>query len=664
MVLTDYGTLCPLPDDTHYLALTFDWSRTISYNLGMRIVTQFLVLLSLLWVEGVWAVDCPQEDYELTTQAEVDAFGAESCDTVIGYLHIDGSAEEITNLNALVHLSSVGDTFWINSTGVANLDGLSSLTSVGRFYIVFNGSLTNVDGLSRLTSVGELSIGDNDALTHLDGLSSLLTVRDILQIGNNDALVNIDSLKNLTGIGGTLWITGNTVLSNLDGLSNITTVGRDLIIDISDTLTDLDGLASLTAVGGRLRIAYHSALKSTEGLANLVSVGGKLSIEDTPLINLSGLHNLATVGGRLEIAYNDAITDIDGLVNLQSVGALTVYYNRALSNCDGLAPILNWPSGPEVDDVGYIFQITANDSGCNSVREVLDSLSGPTQPVITESTTLSNSLSLGFTPSTTTDTLFPITGYSVSCTGAEVDVSGSPATDLLDNTPVQETLTVSGYDPTSVLSSIEVDINITHSDPADLYITLTTPSGTELILWNQGSSGGEGLVGTFPTTLTPENSLEIISSEPMDGEWVLRVEDVDIGPVVREGVLNSWGLRITEEVTASGIGSPIAVTGITQGREYQCRVAPVTKLGKVPESEPLIVNPSAATVFNQLLDTVLSTTRGSGKNSSVDKNGARPAQGREGENDDANAIPTLPTFALFMLSGLISLFGIRRFTQQ
>ena len=295
---------------------------------------------------------------------------------------------------------------------------------------------------------------------------------------------------------------------------------------------------------------------------------------------------------------------------------------------------------------------------------MLASVSGPTQPVITESTTSSNSLSLGFTPSTTTDDLFPITGYSASCNGREISVSGSPTTDLLDNTPITETLTVSGYDPTSVPSPIEVDIDITHSDPADLYITLTTPAGTELILWNQGSSGGEDLVGTFPTSLASVTSLEAVSPEPMDGEWVLRVEDVDIGPVVREGVLNSWGLRITEEVTASGTSSPIEVTGITRGREYQCRVAPVTKLGKIPESEPFIANPSATTVFLQLLDTVLSTTQTSDGGSAMDRSGSMPPQARVGENDEANAIPTLPTFVLFILSGLIDLFGIRQFARS
>ena len=75
--------------------------------------------------------------------------------------------------------------------------------------------------------------------------------------------------------------------------------------------------------------------------------------------------------------------------------------------------------------------------------------------------------------------LFPITGYEAACIGSSADLSEAPSAALLDNTPVTRTLTVSGYDPVSVLSDIEVDIDITHSDPADLYITLTTPQGTD-----------------------------------------------------------------------------------------------------------------------------------------------------------------------------------------
>ena len=333
-------------------------------------------------------------------------------------------------------------------------------------------------------------------------------------------------------------------------------------------LTNLDGLANLTSVGGGLRISYNPALTNLDGLANITSVGGELSIEsNAALTNLDSLASLLTVGGELYISYNDT-----------------------LPSCGGVAPLLGWPNGPPDDTVSGGIAVGNNGTGCDSVEEILASVSGPSQPVINQATASSNSISLGFTPSTTTDTLFPITGYSASCTGSDVDVSDSLATDLLDFTPIQEALTVTGYDPTSVLSSIDVDIDITHSDPTDLYITLTTPEGTELVLWNQGSSGGEDIVGTFPTTLTPVDSLSSVNRQTMDGDWVLSIEDIDVGPLVREGVLNSWGLRITEELARSGSGSPIEVFGATRGRDYSCTVAPVTGLGTRPVSDAVTVN--------------------------------------------------------------------------
>jgi hypothetical protein len=101
---------------------------------------------------------------------------------------------------------------------------------------------------------------------------------------------------------------------------------------------------------------------------------------------------------------------------------------------------------------------------------------------------------------------------------------------------------------------------------------------------------GEDIAGTFPTTLTPIDTISSVGRQAMDGNWVLRVEDVDVGPLVREGVLNAWGLRISEKLTTAGSGSPITVNGVTRGRDYSCTAAPVTGLGTVPVSDAVTVN--------------------------------------------------------------------------
>ena len=106
------------------------------------------------------------------------------------------------------------------------------------------------------------------------------------------------------------------------------------------------------------------------------------------------------------------------------------------------------------------------------------------------------------------------------------------------------------------------------------------------------------IVGTFPTTLTPIDTISSVGRQAMDGNWVLRVEDVDVGPLAREGVLNAWGLRVKETLTASGAVSPITVSNVASDRMYSCVVAPVTLLGKTPASDPqlapaFLVTPSS-----------------------------------------------------------------------
>ena len=180
----------------------------------------------------------------------------------------------------------------------------------------------------------------------------------------------------------------------------------------------------------------------------------------------------------------------------------------------------------------------------------------------------------------------------------------TPSVSLMDNIPVTQMLAVSGYDPVSVPSNIEVAIDITHSDPTDLYIALTTPLGTELELWNQGSSGGANLIGTFPSTLSPIDHLSSVSDESRDGVWSLLIEDRDIGPIVREGVLNSWGLTITPDANrVESSTGPIFVGDLTKGREYSCSVAPVTNLGTLPQSNVVVVD----VTFEPATPTITST---------------------------------------------------------
>jgi len=360
-----------------------------------------------------WAVDCSQNSYIFTTQAQVDAV-LQDCDSVVGGLTVENSTD-ITNLDGLAKLNSVGDELYIgNNAALTNIDGLAKLNSVGGYLQIYNNDvLTNLDGLAVLASVGDflyignnadlanieglaklnsvggsLAIYSNDSLTNLYGPANLTSVGDSLEIENNQSLTNLDGLA-LTSVGGSLEIENNQSLTNIEGLAKLNSVGGSLYIDNNTALTNIDGLAKLNSVGGSLAIYGNDALTNLDGLAKLNSVGRDLYIGgNADLANIDGLAKLASVGGDLEIENNQSLTNLDGLANLTSVGELfanigtlrgylQIYNNDVLTNCQGIAPVLGWPSGPPDDSVGGEITIESNATGCNSVEEILASYSPP-----------------------------------------------------------------------------------------------------------------------------------------------------------------------------------------------------------------------------------------------------------------------------------------------
>ena len=325
----------------------------------------FALLMPLLWADGVWATPCADTDYDLRSQAEVDALGQTGCTSVRGRLVIGrtSGSDDITSLESLVNLTSVEGSMDIYYNDVlTNLDGLDNLTSVeGHLYIGYNAVLTSLNGLANLTSVGALYLIDNSALTNLDGLARLTRIEDLLDIIGNPALANLNGLANLTSVEGGLNISSNPALTNLDGLTNLTSV-ESINIENNRALTNLDGLASLTSVNDARQVGAWRA-------------GNMFIWLNRALINLDGLANLTSVGGALEIFGNYALTNVDGLANLTNVDDLAIYDNAALTNCQLVAPVLGWPDGPPEGAVDGDISIYSNAAGCNSIAEILEAYS-------------------------------------------------------------------------------------------------------------------------------------------------------------------------------------------------------------------------------------------------------------------------------------------------
>ncbi len=211
-----------------------------------------------------FALSClPYGDYYLCSQEDVDNFMADysDCSETNGIVKISGN--DITNLNGLNGITSVG--FYLN--------------------IVQNPELTSLTGLESLHSVsGAVSIGYNPLLTSLTGLGNLASLDGYLSVYNNNELTSLSGLENLTSIGDMLEIISNEKLAGLAALNNLSSIGNSLWIRNNNNLTSLSGIDQLDSGSiTSLVIAFNSQLTTceVESICNyLASPGGSVNIEN------------------------------------------------------------------------------------------------------------------------------------------------------------------------------------------------------------------------------------------------------------------------------------------------------------------------------------------------------------------------------------------------
>lgn len=147
---------------------------------------------------------------------------------------------------------------------------------------------------------------------------------------------------------------------------------------------------------------------------------------------------------------------------------------------------------------------------------------------------------------------------SISATGAQMqfrcllgDVAPPPAPLFLEATPnraipdnrpagIGSVLTV---DRSLVIGAVEVDLEITHTWPADLVISLQPPAGAAIVLHDRAAGN---VAGGLRLTLdaTRLGALAALRGAEARGRWRLRVQDV--APADR-GRLVRWALRIVPQ---------------------------------------------------------------------------------------------------------------------
>jgi len=361
----------------------------------------YILMFALLMVSGGKTQSCLPDGIYFRNQAEIDSFQTNypGCTQIEGYVYVGDPRGEsnITNLNGISVLTSIGGYLSIYFNALTSLTGLENLTSIGGgLAIGYNYALTSLTGLGNINagSITDLIISDNASLSNCaaqsicdylaspngtvnilnnangcnnppevanacgntlpclpDGNYYFFTQNEIDNFQTNYPnctelkgdvtisgydITNLNGLSVLTSIAGNLSITENNSLTSLTGLDNLTSIGGDLWISENYALTSITGLIGLTSIGGRLWI-YRNAMTNLTGLDDVISIGGDLSITgNVVLTSLAGLDNVISIGGDLSIDDNPVLTSLTGLEGLTSIGGILFISGNSLTSLMGL----------------------------------------------------------------------------------------------------------------------------------------------------------------------------------------------------------------------------------------------------------------------------------------------------------------------------------------
>ena len=128
----------------------------------------FYFLFIIIWTTTFGFAQCPTGIVKFQTQEDIDNFIIQypHCTEIEGNVTIEG--DEITNLNGLSNLTSIGGYLQISFNGLLeNLNELNGIKSIGGDLNIYNNNqLTNLEGFNLLESIGgNLGIGFNSSLT-------------------------------------------------------------------------------------------------------------------------------------------------------------------------------------------------------------------------------------------------------------------------------------------------------------------------------------------------------------------------------------------------------------------------------------------------------------------------------------------------------------------
>jgi subtilisin-like proprotein convertase family protein len=176
------------------------------------------------------------------------------------------------------------------------------------------------------------------------------------------------------------------------------------------------------------------------------------------------------------------------------------------------------------------------------------------------------------------------------------------------------------------INNVTVTLNISHSFDSDMIITLISPQGTAIQLFNRRGGSGDNLTGTtfsdsagtpitsgvapFSGSFTPEVALSGLNGQNANGAWTLSIQDA-AGP--NTGTLNSWSLSLgtSEPNVLTAADGSYSFSGLTAG-SYVVRQEPITNyVFTSPATGGVTLNPASAAIVAQDFGNFLTSYTGS-----------------------------------------------------
>ncbi|HXU46259.1 MAG TPA: proprotein convertase P-domain-containing protein, partial [Thermoanaerobaculia bacterium] len=156
------------------------------------------------------------------------------------------------------------------------------------------------------------------------------------------------------------------------------------------------------------------------------------------------------------------------------------------------------------------------------------------------------------------------TATTSACSGGGSQVltsSATPGLAIPDNNTTGVTSTIN-VATAMTLTSVSVNVGITHTFQGDLEVALIGPDGTTVLLHNRTGGSADNINTTYNVTTRSAQALTAFNGKSSSGAWKLRVRDLAGADV---GTFNSWKLTLNGYSTLT-VGTAIPdnnTTGIT-----------------------------------------------------------------------------------------------------